>query len=123
MAQPHDATAKTYPQERKYRRFDLRYPIHVKVQSGTVASELEAITTNVSLGGLLLQTASLIPPHSRVSFVLTLKGGRIVHPVEVVGEGEVVRVQPSGLGGGFAIAVECKYPITQIERYLPATAG
>src|SRR5215468_3035794 len=111
MDQPHGITGKTYPQERKYRRFKLKYPVHVKFQSGNVTSELDATSRNVSLGGLLLETTSPIPRHSPVSFVLTLRGGTIVRPVELAGEGEVVRVQPSGLGTGFDIAVKCKKPI------------
>ena len=120
MDQLHDTPGKTYPQERKYRRFNLKYPVHVKFQSGNMTSELDGMSRNVSLGGLLLETTSPIPPHSPVSFVLTLRGGTIVRPVEVAGEGEVVRVQPHGLGTGFDIAVECKKPIAQIERYFPA---
>jgi hypothetical protein len=123
MAQSNETGAKTYQRERKYRRFDLMYPVHLKVQLGTIASELDAMSRNVSLGGLLVETTSPIPPESLVSFVVTLKGGGMVHPVELTGEGEVVRVQPAGIGGGFAIAVECKNPITQIERYLPASNG
>lgn len=123
MDQPHDTTGKTYPQERKYRRFNLKYPVHVKFQSGNVTFELDAMSRNISLGGLLLETNSPIPPHSPVSFVMTLTGGAIVRPVELAGEGEVVRVQPGGLRAGFDIAVECKKPITQIEHYLPAATG
>ena len=121
MDQPKGTPAKTYPQERRFRRFNLHYPVHVKFQPGNVTSELDAVSRNVSLGGVLLETTSPIPLHSPVSFVLTLRGGRIVHPVELVGEGAVVRVEARGAGAGFAVAVECKQLITHIERYLPHT--
>ena len=120
MVQPNDSDAKTYAQERKYRRFDLKYPVRVKFQSGNGTAELDAVSRNVSLGGLLLDTPSQIPPQTPVTFVLTLRGGRSVRPVELAGEGKVVRVQPGALGMGFGVAIECKRPITQIERYLPA---
>ena len=121
MADPNDSDTKTYAQERKYRRFDLKYPVHVKFQSGSVMSELDGMSRNVSLGGLLLDTPSRIPPETPVTFVMTLRGGSITHPVELAGEGEVVRVQAGAHGMGFGIAVECKRPITQIERYLPVS--
>ena len=109
----------THPHERKYRRFDLRYPVHVKFEIGSTVSELDAVSRNVSLGGMLLESPSAIPQRSPVSFVMTLQAERMLHPIELKGEGEVVRVE-SGRGGcGFAVAVECRQPITQIERYLP----
>jgi hypothetical protein len=114
---------KTYAQERKYRRFNLKYPVHVKVYSGNVVSELDTVTRNVSLGGMLLETAAVIPQHSPLSFVMTLRGGRIVRPIELAGQGKVVRVETLAAGAGFAVAVECNNPITQIEPYLPAAAS
>lgn len=116
MPSPDQPTA--YAQERKYRRFNLSYPVHVKFRSGTSVSELDAVSRNVSLGGMLLETASCIPERTPVSFVMTLQGGRIVRPIELAGEGQVVRVETGGAPAGFAIAVQCKHPITQIEPYL-----
>lgn len=122
MAQSGDTTTRTYPQQRRYRRFDLQYPVHLKFVSGDLVSELDAVSRNVSLGGMLLETARVIPQHSPVSFLMTVHGGRIVRPIELAGHGEVVRVERSG-EAGFAIAVQCKNPITQIEPYLPAVAS
>jgi hypothetical protein len=120
MIKPGDRTPKT-PEERKHRRFDLKYPVHVKFHSGNLVSELDAVSRNVSLQGLLLETTSRIPPRSPVSFILTVQGGITVRPIALEGKGKVVRVEPGASGSGFAIAVACKHPIAQIEHYLPAT--
>lgn len=79
-----------YPRERKFRRFSLRYPVHVEFHSGNSVLELDAVSNNVSIGGMLLETASLIPPHSLVSFVMTVQGGPVLRPIQLKGEGEVV---------------------------------
>jgi hypothetical protein len=110
-------------QERKYRRFPLRYPVHVSFPLGNSVSELQAVSQNVSIGGLLLETPSPIPQHCSVSFTMTVQGGPVARPIELVGEGRVVRIEPRGPGAGFAIAVECNRPISQMETYLVASGG
>lgn len=94
--------------------------MHVKFRSGNIVSELDAVSRNVSLGGVLLETQALIPQHSSVSFLMTVQGGRTVRPIELEGQGRVVRVEARGPENCFAIAVECRNPITQIEPFLPA---
>jgi hypothetical protein len=118
MPSPNEPPPKAYAQERKYRRFNLRYPVHVKFQSGNLLSELDAVSQNVSLGGMLLETASRIPERTPVTFLMTLQGGRIVRPIELAGEGEVVRVETRAVPTGYAVAVQCKNPIVQLEPYL-----
>jgi hypothetical protein len=115
---PSPNEPKAYARERRYRRFNLNYPVHVKFRSGNSVSELDATSRNVSLGGMLLETASPIPERTPVSFVMTLGGGRIVRPIELTGDGHVVRVESSQAPSAYAIAVQCKNPITQIEPYL-----
>ena len=107
-----------YWKERKYRRFALCYPVHLKVLAGNSLCELQAVSRNLSLGGLLLKSASAIAEHCPVSFIVRLQGDGVVHPVHLVGEGEVVRVEPSGSGAGFEIAVKCKRPLSQMKQYL-----
>lgn len=104
-------------QERKFRRFKLSYPVHVKFRSGELVSELDTVSRNVSAGGLLLETPLLIPRGSSVSFVMILRGSQFVCPIELSGEGEVVRVEPGGPEAGFGVAVKCTSPIHQIEHY------
>jgi len=106
---------------RKYRRFSLRYPVHVKFGLANSVSELEAVSNNLSLGGVLLQADSPIPRHCDVVFTMTVRKHPIVGPTQIVGEGEVVRVEALQSGPGFAIAVKCKRPISQLARYLPSS--
>lgn len=107
------------PQERRHRRFSLRYPVNVKFDLGNSVSELRAISNNLSIGGILLEADSPIPQHCDVSFIVTVRGNNIIGPTQIVGEGEVVRVEQHRSGAGFAIAVKCRRPISQLQGYLP----
>lgn len=89
------------PERRKHRRFSVSYPIKVKWRLKDSVSEVQAFTHNVSVGGLLLEIASSIPQDCPVHFVMTLHGGPVIHPIRVMGEGEVVRVEPHGPDAGF----------------------
>ena len=115
MYRQQNTTWSTVRHERKYRRFKLTYPVHLKFLSGELASEVDAVSRNVSIGGLLFDAPFPIPEHSSVSFVLILRGPPIIRPIELAGEGEVVRVELGGLETGFGIAVKCTNPITQFE--------
>jgi len=123
MAELTRAGGRSRPQKRKYRRFSLHYPVNLKFGLGASVSELHALSNNISLGGVLLQADSAIPQHCDVSFVVTVRGHPIVGPIQIVGEGEVVRVEPHSSGTGFAIAVKCKRPISELQGYLPASAS
>ncbi len=103
--------------ERKYRRFNRNYPVCVTMQSGGVPTEIRAMSRNVSLGGLLLDTPFTIPEHSQVTFVMTIQNGSEGRPVEIAGEGSVVRVEGSS-GSDVRVAIECKAPMAQIENEL-----
>lgn len=106
------------PHERRYRRFKLQFPVHLLFRSGELTSAADAVSRNVSIGGLLVDCPVLIPRHSAVNFVIDL-GGHTLRPVELAGEGEVVRVGRAVARNEFAVALECKNPITQMEPYLP----
>lgn len=110
----------THFKQRKYRRFNLHYPVLVKFQQGHFPAEIETTSKNVSIGGLLLQASAEIPPHTRVSFTMIIQGGRAVRPIHVIGEGNVVRVERGSQEQEFAIAVQCLTPVTQIRQSLPA---
>jgi len=84
--------------------------------------EFEAISRNISICGLLLAASSLIPQHTPVSFTVTVRHNELGRPIQFVGEGRVVRVDPKTEEDIFAIAVECQRPITQIDAY-PAIGG
>jgi hypothetical protein len=85
--------------------------------------EFEGVSANISICGLLLETLSLIPQHTPVSFVVTVEGRGLGRPIQFVGEGTVVRVDPKPVEEGFAIAVECQWPITQIDADLAPTGS
>jgi PilZ domain len=107
--------------KRKYRRFPLRYPVDVKFHIGDSVSEVGAVSKNVSIGGLLLETASPIPQECPVKFIMTIHGGPVIRPIQLVGEGIVLRVESYGSGAGFGIAVKCDRPMSQLAHYLPAS--
>lgn len=110
-------------QKRRYRRFSLRYPVKVKFGRGKTVSELRTMSNNISLGGVLLEAESALPPHCDVSFTMTVREHHVIGSTQIAGEGEVVRVEPHSSGAGFAIAVECKRPIAQLKGYLPTSAS
>ena len=115
MPEPSGGEQPTW-QERRYRRFELRFPVHLLFRLGELTSAVEAVSRNVCIGGLLLECSVRIPQHSAVSFLISVETLR-AHPVELVGEGDVVRVEGTRVPGEFAVALECKKPITQVEAY------
>ena len=116
----HPALPPDSPEQRKHRRFSVSYPVHVKFHLEDSVSELQAVTKDVSIGGLLLETRSPIPQRCPVDFIMTLHGGTVTRPIRVTGEGEVVRIEPHGLGAGFAIAIKCKH---ELQLNLPELAS
>ena len=123
MGKPNDIRRPPYQPERKHRRFSMRYPVQVKFTLGNALSGLHAVSDNVSIEGVLLEADLPIPQHCDVSFIMTLQEHHVVGPIQLAGEGEVVRVEPHRSGAGFAIAVRCKRPISRLEDYLPASAS
>lgn len=123
MADPANPRRQPRPKERRYRRFSLRYPVSVKFDLGNSVSELRAVSRNISIGGVLLEADLALPQHCDVRFIMTVLEHHIIGPTQIIGEGEVVRVEPRGSGAGFAIAVKCKRPISELRAYLPATAS
>lgn len=104
-------------QERTFRRFNFEHFVHVRFPSGTVTAEVDAVTRNISLGGLLLESTCLVPHRSPVEFTITVRGGSTSRPIQLKGAGEVVRVGPGESTNRFGIAVACKQPLTQIQRH------
>jgi hypothetical protein len=105
-------------QERKYRRFHLECPVFIRFQTPGSATEVETVSMNVSVGGLLVRSVSMAPEHTAVTFIMSIQREQAAHPIYLEGEGEIVRVENSG--ATFAIAIECKNPITLLEEHLPS---
>ena len=122
MDEIHDVTSPPDSERRKYRRFFLRCPVLVEFSSGDTIRKVQTISKDVSIGGLLLESPSVLPESQPLSFTLTVDGGAIVRPIKFFGEGKVVRMESRGPGVGFTVAVECSHPITQMEDYLAGSA-
>ena len=116
MTEP-TGTAVSHRHARRYRRFKLRYPVHFLFQHDSLSGEMAAVSRNISTGGLLLECPAKVPVASTINFVISLSG-RKLRPVRLTGEGTVVRLEPGTGKMEFAVAVECKNPITQIAPYL-----
>ena len=123
MEKNSDPTQPSHFQERKHRRFSVRYPVQVMFDVAGSVSELQAISNNVSLGGILLEAATPIPQHCDVTFAMAVPEHHIIGAVQLAGEGEVVRVESHQSGTGFAIAVKCRRPLSKLEDYLPASVN
>ena len=106
-------------QEREHRRFHLECPVCVKFQAGDTAIQIETISQNVSIGGLLVKSPAMIPVHTLVTFIISVQVEQAVHPIYLKGEGKVVRAENSRHAATFVIAVECRAPIMQLKEYLP----
>jgi hypothetical protein len=102
-------------QKRKHPRFPLNYPVRLKFGGDGELQELEAMSTNISLGGVLLQAPSPVPPNCEVEFVMTIQRSTSQKPVRLKGAGRVVRVEQHFSGRGFGIAIEYKRPIRWIR--------
>jgi len=103
--------------ERRFYRFVLECPVSLKYHAEPSAIEVQGIIQNVSIGGFLLKSAAMIPQHTTVTFIISLKGKVATRPIYLTGEGEIVRVEKRQDDATFAIAVECSQPITQLEAY------
>ncbi|MGD0512233.1 MAG: PilZ domain-containing protein [Terriglobales bacterium] len=121
MGKLNDVAWSSFPLERKYRRFKLEYPVRLKVQQPDLMVEFEAVSRDISICGMLLETSAMIPRHTAVSFIVTVEDFAPGRPIQFVGEGKVVRVDPRTEMELFAIAVECTRPIVQLDRHLEAT--
>ena len=103
-------------QERKHARFPLEYPVQLKFRGDGERQELEAMSHNISQGGVLLQAPSPVPPNCEVEFVMTIQRSKTHKPIRLKGAGRVVRLEEHLSGRGFGIAIECKRPIHWVLR-------
>jgi hypothetical protein len=100
-------------QKRKHRRFSLQYPVRLKAHSGDRVVQVDAMSRNISIRGLLMETSLMIPQNTPVSFILTVEPSELGCPIQFMGVGKVVRVDPKAAEDGFAIAIECPQRIIQ----------
>ena len=110
-----------HQERRRHYRFPLECPVALTFSVRNSVSELQAMSRNVSLGGLLLEAASTIPRNCRVEFTMIVQGNGLARTIQLAGDGKVVWTRPSS-NHKFEIAVECTHPITEIERYFVGSA-
>ncbi len=101
--------------QRRHRRFSLKFPVALSFTSPEGVRELDAVSANISIGGVLLKAADAVPLHTQVSLVMEVKGPWSHRPVRLLAKGEVVRVEDLGADVGFAIAIQCQQPITEMK--------
>lgn len=105
---------------RSYRRFKLEFPVRLKFSCGSTTAEIDTVSSDLSLGGLLVRSAIPVPQYTTVSFVLGVHGVQSLRPVYLGGEGEVVRVETVVPGSSYAMAIRCNTPVTDLREYLPS---
>ncbi len=89
-------------------RRDIRYPLHMPVILKLAHREMQARSENISLRGILLSSASLIPTGSAVEVAVGV-ASLPDHGVQLSARGKVLRVQPE-TSGNFAVAIEFERP-------------
>lgn len=118
--QSHGNRGPLHSLRRKHRRFALEFPVRFQLRTGSTSTEVEGVSKNVSLGGLLVRSAVAVPADTPVTVVLTLHAGKSVRPVHLTSDGRVVRLEATVQDGVFMIAVQCNGPMTHPEEeHLP----
>lgn len=97
--------------KRRHARFSLRYRVHLKFHSEGRDAELDGITINLGIGGLLLESPSPILEHCNVDFTIIAEGGQVIWPLAFAGKGKIVRMEPDPPGSGYVVALKCVHPI------------
>ncbi len=89
-------------------RLDIRYPLHLPVSLKIADKELHTRSENISLGGVLLSSAFLIPEGSTVEVAFGVASVSDAGMQSSV-RGKVLRVQPKATGD-FAVAIAFEHP-------------
>ena len=99
-------------------RRDIRYPLHLPVSVKLADKEIRTRSENVSLGGILLSSALMIPEGSTVCVDVG-----VAHPSHLgallTARGKVVRVQ-TGHSGDFAVAIQLERPFEIPSQQFPS---
>jgi hypothetical protein len=111
LSLPAVRTSMDSPQRTERR--DIRYPLHLAVSVKLSHKEMHARSENISLGGILLSSAFLIPEGSTVKLMVTVE----VLPdsgIQLSARGKVLRVQPKA-SGNFAVAIALDRPFELVN--------
>jgi hypothetical protein len=97
-------------------RQNVRYPLHLPVAVKLGQEEMHTQSENISLNGILLSSAFLIPEGSTVELAVGV--AQVPSPgILLIARGKVLRVQPKA-SGNFAVAIECECPF-ELKRRTP----
>lgn len=89
-------------------RRTLRYPLHLPVSVKMADREIQARSENISLRGILLSSASVIPEGSDVELAVGV-AHLPEHGMLLTAKGRVLRLRLKD-SGNFAVAIECDRP-------------
>lgn len=96
------------PSPQQPMRREARYPLRLPVSIWLADREMRTRSENISLNGILLSSAFLIPEGSTVELAVSV--GHTPNPgVFLTGRGKVLRVRLKD-SGDFAVAIECDRP-------------
>lgn len=98
----------------QFDRRTLRYPLDLPVSVKLGNKEINARSENISLKGILLSSAFVIPEGSAVELAIGV-AGLPDHAMQLTAKGKVIRLRPRA-SGTFAVAIECERPFKLIRR-------
>jgi hypothetical protein len=98
IGKSQNAAPASLQERRKHRRFPLRYPVSV-ICHGSSSYQMQAVSRNIGLYGILLEANMPLPLDSEVTFVISVQEDYIARPIRLTGEGHVVRVGRMSSGG------------------------
>jgi hypothetical protein len=91
-------------------RRDIRYPLNLPVSLKLAHKEMCGRSENISLGGILLSSAFLIPEGSAVEVEVEVAVARVpCRGTQLSARGKVLRVRPKPTGD-FAVAIAFESP-------------
>lgn len=101
---------------RQPERQNIRYPLNLPVAVKLGREEMHTQSENISLNGILLSSACLIPAGSTVELAVGV--AQVPSPgILLKARGKVLRVQPKA-SGNFEVAIECEGPF-ELKRSTP----
>ena len=89
-------------QDRKYRRYGLRVPLFISVQSGVFQRTVDLLSEDVSAGGLAFETSKRIPLEANTRIEISSLGDL---PAGTRIEGRVVYRKKSPESGRYRVGV------------------
>ena len=102
-------------------RREPRFPVHLPVSLTLAHKELHARSENISLGGILLSSAFLIPEGSKVKVAVGVPAS--ARPGMLFSaHGKVLRVQAKA-SGGFSVAIKLERSLKFDRQDLTSSSG